>query len=97
MFGTSVCCGSVPQKCLAPQRAKVWYLRELWFCTSEVSGTSDSYSLVPQRVVALHHELSKVFVCSSLQSFSSLDGSFDLLDHMKRSLIGDIIHAILHL
>lgn len=51
-------------------------------------------STVPEGVVALHHELAKGFVSSSLQGFSSLDCSFYLLNYMKSSSIGNIIHSV---
>lgn len=49
---------------------------------------------VPQGVVALHHELAKLFVGSSLQGVSSSNSPLYLLDHMTTSSVGDIVQSV---
>lgn len=49
---------------------------------------------VPQGAVALHHKLSKFFVCSPFQCTGSLSGPLYFLKHMASSSVSHIIHLI---
>lgn len=49
--------------------------------------------MVPQGVMALHHELAELFVGTFLQGFSSSNSPLYFLDHMTSSLVGYIIQS----